>query len=103
MIQEVNKTDSIIWAALSIQVWLHTYASEGIRKEILSFVINTFTEEYFYNILSDSNYRIWVFIKQNHLVGYIKAKEFHNIKGIDLFSQLNNSDWNFRQGNLHEK
>ena len=73
MIQEANKTDSINLAALSIQVWLHTYASEGIRKEISSFVIKTFTEEYFDKLLSDPNYRILIFIKENHLVGYILA------------------------------
>ncbi len=73
MIREVNKTDSLNLAALSIQVWLHTYASEGIRKEISSFVTKTFTEEYFNKLLNDQNYRILVFIKENHLIGYILA------------------------------
>ena len=73
MIRKANKTDSINLAALSIQVWLHTYASEGIRKEISSFALKTFTEEYFNNLLNDPNYRILVFIKENHLVGYILA------------------------------
>jgi hypothetical protein len=36
MIRNAKKTDSINLAALSIQVWLHTYATEGIRKEISS-------------------------------------------------------------------
>lgn len=73
MIREANSADSLNLAALSIQVWLHTYASSGIRKEISSFVFNTFTKEYFNNLLTDPDYRVLVFIKENHLVGYILA------------------------------
>lgn len=71
MIREANKTDSINLVALSMQVWLHTYALEGIRKEISSFVLKTFTENYFNQIINDPKYRILVFIKDHHLVGYI--------------------------------
>ena len=73
MIRRANKNDSINLAALSIQVWLHSYATEGIRKEISDFVIGTFTEQYFKDLLNNPSYRILVFIKEDHLVGYIMA------------------------------
>ncbi len=73
MIREANKTDSINLAALSIQVWLHTYALEGVRKEISSFVMKTFTEGYFNKLLRDPRYSLLIFTKKNNLVGYILA------------------------------
>ncbi len=71
MIRNAKKSDSINLAALSIQVWLHSYATDGIRSEISGFVIRTFTELYFNQILNDPKFRILVYIKNNHLVGYV--------------------------------
>lgn len=71
MIRKATTNDVINLTALSIQVWLHTYATEGIRTEISNYVIKTFTETYFANLLNHPNYQILVFIKKNHLVGYI--------------------------------
>jgi ribosomal protein S18 acetylase RimI-like enzyme len=71
MIREANKEDAINLAALSIQVWLHTYASDGIRTEISNFAIGTFTEKYFKSLMENPQYRILIFIKDSHLLGYI--------------------------------
>ncbi len=71
MIREANKNDCINIAALSIQVWLHTYAIDGIRTEMSKYAICTFTEQYFSNLLSDNKYKILVYEKENHLLGYI--------------------------------
>lgn len=71
MIREANQKDAINLAALSIQVWLHSYATKGIRKEISQYVLKTFTEQYFEKLLKDPCYHILVFIQEDHLTGYI--------------------------------
>ena len=71
MIREANKKDSINLAALSIQVWLHTYATDGVRKELSSFVLNEFTKEKFLSHINNPDYRILVAIENDHLVGYV--------------------------------
>lgn len=45
MIRTANVSDSANIAALSIQVWLDTYATEGIRQNISKYVLEKFTEE----------------------------------------------------------
>lgn len=71
MIREANNKDSINLATLSIQVWLHTYATDGIRKELSSFVLNEFTEKKFLSYINHPDYRVLVVIKNDHLVGYV--------------------------------
>ncbi len=70
MIREAHADDSINLAALSIEVWLHTYARQRVRKEIARYVLQNFTEHFFVSTLEHANYRILVFIKEDHLVGY---------------------------------
>ena len=73
MIRKATKEDSLNLAALSIQVWLHTYASDGIRREISSYVMSTYTEQYFNDLLQSRSHSLLVCIKNNHLIGYIAA------------------------------
>ena len=51
MIRKAVKEDCINLAVLSLEVWLDTYAIEGIRTEYSSYVITNFTEVSFLNIL----------------------------------------------------
>ncbi len=78
MIRKARKEDSINIAALSIQVWLHTYATDGIRRGISEFAIGTYTEQYFKELINNPDYRILVFIEEKHLVGYVMA----NLKSL---------------------
>jgi diamine N-acetyltransferase len=71
MIRIADKNDCKNLAALSIQVWLHTYATEGIRKEISNYVLTTFTEQYFVDLLKTSNYKIYVHVEKENLLGFI--------------------------------
>ncbi len=47
MIREAVEEDCINLAVLSLQVWLDTYAIEGIRIEYSKYVISNFTEACF--------------------------------------------------------
>ena len=78
MIREASIDDSMNLAALSIQVWLHTYATQGIRKEISKYAMQQFTAQYFESIFLNPSHQILVFIKEHHLVGYIMV----NIESI---------------------
>ncbi len=71
MIRKANGNDCKNLAALSIQVWLHTYAIEGIRDVLSDFVLTTFTEDYYLNLLKNPNYQIYLYIENEHLVGFI--------------------------------
>lgn len=57
-------------AALSIQVWLHTYATEGIRDALSTFVLAEFTEARLRQRILDPRRRLFVAEEAGHLVGY---------------------------------
>ncbi|WP_411746762.1 N-acetyltransferase family protein [Reinekea sp.] len=71
MIRYAQTEDCINLAVLSIQVWLETYAVEGIRTEYSKYVIETFTETYFLSLLEKPNYRLLVSEKEGILKGFI--------------------------------
>ncbi|QUM89377.1 GNAT family N-acetyltransferase [Moritella sp. 36] len=71
MIRKATQSDCINLAVLSLQVWLHTYATQGIRTKLSHYALSTFTEQYFNNMLDDSTCNIWVYTKDEHLVGFI--------------------------------
>ncbi|WOG25697.1 GNAT family N-acetyltransferase [Endozoicomonas sp. 8E] len=71
MIRIAETKDSSDIAALSIQVWLDTYAKQGIRKSISQYVLREFTEKNIERKLSSENQACFVAIEDGHLVGYL--------------------------------
>ncbi len=71
MIRMAQKGDCLNLAALSVQVWLHTYAIDGISKKISKYALSTFTEDYFLSLLEKENYHILVYVREENLLGYI--------------------------------
>lgn len=57
-------------AALAIQVWLHTYATEGISSTIAAYVLSEFTTEKFEARLADESSAVFVAEINENLVGY---------------------------------
>ena len=57
-------------AALAIQVWLHTYASEGISSTIATYVLSEFTKEKFVSRLAEKSSAVFVAEIDKNLVGY---------------------------------
>jgi ribosomal protein S18 acetylase RimI-like enzyme len=82
MIRKAIQSGGINLAVLSLQVWLHTYATQGVKKKISHYALSTFTEQYFNNILNDSTCGIWVYIEDEHLIGFIV---------VDLASTFDNA------------
>lgn len=82
MIRNATQKDALNLAALSIQVWLHTYADEGIRDEISSFVLSNFTESVFKERIQNADYPILVAEENGHLVGYVMAHLKSFLQGL---------------------
>lgn len=83
MIKEATESDCINLTALSLEVWLQTYSSDGIRTENSKYVLSLFTEKYFKEILQDHKYKLLVFTESVYLRGYILVNfesQFENKK-----------------------
>lgn len=73
MIRKARESDCLDLAALSLQVWLQTYATEGMRAQISRYALSTFTEGNFRDILNSASCEVWVCIENEHLVGFISV------------------------------
>ncbi len=71
MIRHAVEADCMSLTALSIQVWLHTYATEGVSDDLAREVLSTFTPAYFREIIADPDYRLFVKVDGDNLLGYI--------------------------------
>lgn len=71
-IRQAKPCDSANLAALSIQVWLHTYATSGIRNALSEYVLSEYTKEHFIKIIEDVDQVIFVAESDGHLLGYAK-------------------------------
>jgi diamine N-acetyltransferase len=72
-------------AALAIQVWLHTYATEGIRQDISAYVLSEFTPSKFADLISNPQYQLLVAEINQHLVAFAQidfAAEEHPALGL---------------------
>lgn len=69
-IRPATSADALNLAALSIQVWLHTYATSGIRRALSEFVLNEFTKARFEDLVALPDHDILVAEIEGHLVGY---------------------------------
>lgn len=72
ILREARPDDAANLAALSIQVWLHTYAKSGIRPIFSSYVLTEFTVENFTRLL-ESNEHLFILCEIDaHLVGFVR-------------------------------
>jgi diamine N-acetyltransferase len=71
VIREARLSDAQNLAALSIQVWLHTYAKAGVRDVFSRYVFTEFTAERFAGEIESRERQLFVAEVQNHLVGYV--------------------------------
>lgn len=57
-------------AVLAVQVWLHTYATDGINDEIAQYVLSEFTPDKYLQSLSAPSTHFFVAEHDENLVGY---------------------------------
>ncbi|KAF7781663.1 hypothetical protein PRUB_b0962 [Pseudoalteromonas rubra] len=72
MIRSATVQDCQKLAQLSAEVWLDTYATDGIRSEYLEYVNSTFTVSYFQSLLEQEDHRLFVGERSGLLQGYIQ-------------------------------
>ncbi|WP_082669096.1 GNAT family N-acetyltransferase [Pseudoalteromonas rubra] len=71
MIRNATVQDCQNLAQLSAEVWLDTYAIDGLRSEYLEYVNSTFKVSYFQSLLEQPDYQLLVGEKSGLLQGYI--------------------------------
>ena len=64
-------SDAIRLAALSIEVWLNTYAKAGISDVFAKYVLQRFTPHSFEQMITDRAKQIMLAEQDGHLLGYI--------------------------------
>ncbi|MEP7452965.1 GNAT family N-acetyltransferase [Phyllobacterium sp. SB3] len=86
VIREARISDAQNIAALSIQVWLHTYAKVGIRDVFSRYVLTEFTADRFAQEIANEQKQLIVAEVADHLVGYIRL-DFEAICPIRSIAQ----------------
>lgn len=61
-------------AVLATQVWLHTYATDGITAEIATYVLSELTPEKYSSVLEDPSCQVFVAESGNSVVGFGAVK-----------------------------
>ncbi|MBI3283640.1 MAG: GNAT family N-acetyltransferase [Burkholderiales bacterium] len=70
LIRPAQAKDANNLAALALQVWLHTYAKEGIRDAISVYVLTEFTPEKFRQLIAAPDKLLLVAESDRHLIAY---------------------------------
>jgi diamine N-acetyltransferase len=73
LIRQGERRDAENLSALAIQVWLHTYATEGISSVISRYVLSEFSTAKFEALLSEDSSAVFVAEINEHLVGYAQV------------------------------
>ncbi|NHQ87932.1 GNAT family N-acetyltransferase [Iodobacter sp. HSC-16F04] len=70
VLRPATAADAQNLAALAIQVWLHTYATAGIRQDISAYVLSEFTPDKFTTLINDPRYQLLIAEIDHHLVAF---------------------------------
>ena len=70
LIRQGQRRDAENLSALAMQVWLHTYATEGISSVISRYVLSELNPKKFEALLSKESSAVLVAEKGENLVGY---------------------------------
>jgi ribosomal protein S18 acetylase RimI-like enzyme len=71
-IRPATVEDSENLSALAIQVWLHTYATQGVSSLVSNFVLSEFSTKKFESALTDDATNIFVAERDQFIVAYAK-------------------------------
>lgn len=71
MIRDACEKDCLNLTALSIDVWLDTYARQGISNEHADYVLSTFSAACFREVIANPCYRLLLCEEDGALQGYV--------------------------------
>lgn len=69
--RSAQSRDAAKLAALSIEVWLHTYARNGISSVFADYVLESFTANHFRTLIANHDRQIIICEQEDNLLGYI--------------------------------
>src|SRR5450830_1092606 len=73
-LRRAHAGDASCLAVLANQVFLHTYATEGISQEIASYTLSQLTTEKYLAVINDPAAQLWVAESGANLIGFAIAK-----------------------------
>lgn len=73
LLRQAALSDALCLAVLAMQVYLDTYAKQGIRPAIARDVLASFTESSFSTAIADKQTKLWVAERESHLVGFAQV------------------------------
>lgn len=71
MIRKAQERDASVLAAVSIEVWLHTYLRDGVSPLFADYALSEFTAQKFRSVINDSNMAIWVSENGTGIDGFV--------------------------------
>ncbi|KPX50115.1 putative acetyltransferase [Pseudomonas syringae pv. helianthi] len=89
-LRDAVPADAVCLSALGIQVFLDTYATQGIREPIAREALDAFSPQTFARLLAEPATPIIVAESQGHLIGFaqIKLRAAHPMLGVSTAAEL---------------
>jgi ribosomal protein S18 acetylase RimI-like enzyme len=84
MLRPAQAADATRLAALALQVWLSTYAREGVSEDIATYVLARFTPAAFAELLADAQRRLLVAEGPGGLLGYAQLRRGPAQGGLEV-------------------
>ncbi|MCV2885934.1 GNAT family N-acetyltransferase [Aestuariibacter sp. AA17] len=84
MIRYATRDDCTALAALSVQVWLETYAQDGIKPAYAEYALTTFTPAYFQEKLDCSQYQLIIAEASGYIRGFALVDLLSHYEKIDM-------------------
>jgi diamine N-acetyltransferase len=72
LIRQATNADAVNLAVLATQVWLDTYAKQGVRRALADYVLSEFSPERFMQRIAAPDQQILLAEKAQHLVGFAR-------------------------------
>ncbi|MCF5226952.1 GNAT family N-acetyltransferase [Pseudomonas syringae] len=88
--RDASSADAICLSALGMQVFLDTYATQGIRESIAREALDAFSPQAFTHLLAEPATLIIVAESQGHLIGFaqLALRTDHPMLGIPTAAEL---------------
>lgn len=74
IIRAALATDANCLAVLATQVWLHTYATDGISREIAEYALAQLAPQKYLSVLANPSSKVWVAECGGNLIGLAVVK-----------------------------
>ncbi|MBN3003998.1 GNAT family N-acetyltransferase [Chromobacterium alkanivorans] len=83
-IRPATAKDAGCLAALSIQVWLSTYVTDGVRRDMADYVLSEFTPANFEALIASPSHQLLAMEQDGFLLGYALMKLDSRCQGCDF-------------------